>query len=65
MLWFQKDSLDTVGLRAFRGGGSKTKLWILVGQSDIWIPKCIEGGVSPIYQIFWWLPLLREATKKW
>ena len=29
MLWFQKDSLDTVGF---------IKSWILVDQSDIWIP---------------------------
>ena len=44
MLWFQKDSLDTVGFRTFKtfsGGGrvrgSQRKLWILVDQCEIWI----------------------------
>ena len=41
MLWFQKDSLDTVGFKTFRGGpGFLIKSWILVDQRDIWIPKC-------------------------
>ena len=43
MLWLQKDSLDTVGFRTFRVLGSLIKLWIMVDQSDIWIPKCTEG----------------------
>ena len=46
ILWFQKDSLDTVGFRIFRGEvwESSIKSWILVDQSGIWIPKCTEGG---------------------
>ena len=48
-----KDSLDTVGFRTFRtfreggggvGPGFLIKSWILMDQSDIWIPKCTEGG---------------------
>ena len=51
MLWFQKDSLDTVFFRTFRGGpGFLIKSWILVDQRDIWIPKCF------FYRFFWWLP---------
>ena len=44
MLWFQRDSQDTVGFRTFRSGVPKIKSWILVDQSDIWIPKCTEDG---------------------
>ena len=43
MLWFQKDSQDTVGFRTFRSGAPKRKSWILVDQSDIWISKCTKG----------------------
>ena len=63
MLWFQKDSLDTVGFRTFRTfrGGS----WILADQTDILIPKCTEGrggsaslGNIPKKYHFLRLPLL-------
>ena len=51
MLWFQKDSLDTVGLRTsrtFRGVRGVHGSWILVDQSDIWIPKCTGGRGGPL-----------------
>ena len=50
MIWFQKESPDTVGFKTFRtfffggGKGSQIKSWILVDQSVIWIPKCTGGG---------------------
>ena len=70
MLWFQKDSLYTVGFRTFRGGGgwggrgrgrdSQIKSWFLVDQSDIWIPKCTEstglGNFPKFYQFFFDVP---------
>ena len=50
MLWFQKDSLDTIGLRTY-GGGSK--LQSPKPKSDIQSPKCawVEGSPQK-YQIF-------------
>ena len=65
MLWFQKDSQDTVSFRTFRSGVPKIKSWILVDQSDIWISKCTKEYTDlPIKEIvlnftnffFWWLP---------
>ena len=35
MLWFQKDSQDTVSFRTLRSGVPKIKSWILVDQIDI------------------------------
>ena len=63
MLWFQKDSQDPVGFRTFRSGVPKIKSWILVDQSDIWIPKYTEGGggtglgLFPKFDHFLRLPL--------
>ena len=36
---------------AFERANLKKKSWILVDQSDIWTPKCTEGGGSPNYEI--------------
>ena len=60
MLWFQNDSQDTVGFRTFRSGVPKIKSWILVDQSDIWIPKCTEGGGNfpKFYQFLFWVASL-------
>ena len=44
MLWFQKDSLDTIGLRTYGGGA---KLQSPKPKSDIQSPKCAslsKGG---------------------
>ena len=50
MLYFQKDSLDTVRFKNFRtfGGGPGFSNKI-VDQSDIWIPKYTEGGPAEIF----------------
>ena len=45
MLWFQKDSLDTIGLRTY-GGGSR--LQSPKPKSDIQMPTCAQVGGSPI-----------------
>ena len=59
IFWIQSGLLGLLG-EGIRE--SWIKLWILVDQSDIWIPKCNEGGVhwfrkfSKFYQFFWRLP---------
>ena len=44
ILWVQP-VLGLLGLLEGWGvRGSQIKSWILVDQSDIWIPNCTEGG---------------------
>ena len=61
ILWIQ----SVLGLLGLGGGGS----WILVDQSDIWIPKCTEGRGGPsVKEIFlkkntiFFTPSLYSAT---
>ena len=52
ILWIQ----SVLGLLGLLGGGvrgSYIKSWILVDQSDIWIPNCTSGGGgAPFKAIF-------------
>ena len=45
---------------------SSIKSWILVDQSDIWIPKCTKGGITdlgdfPKFYQFLVLPLAKQS----